>query len=130
MRKAKTFIQNIHHFRDEYLSDGKPPCEKVVIFDEAQRAWDAAKGKSKFDYEISEPEMFLQLMERHKDWAVIIALVGNGQEINTGERGLIDWGSSLNERANDKDKKPTEKIIEIIKNNNIGKYSTNIFLKK
>ena len=69
------------------------------IFDEAQRAWDANKGKSKFDYEISEPEMFLRLMERHNDWAVIIALVGNGQEINTGERGLIDWGHSLNERA-------------------------------
>ena len=102
----KSRIQTVNNFLQEYQTRSKgPPHEHVVVFDEAQRAWDAKKGKSKFDYEISEPEMFLRLMERHKDWAVIIALVGNGQEINTGERGLIDWGASLNERANDKDKK-------------------------
>ena len=99
-------IQTVNNFLQEYQNRSKsPPYEHVVVFDEAQRAWDAKKGKSKFDYEISEPEMFLQLMERHKDWAVIIALVGNGQEINTGERGLIDWGSSLNIRAQNKEKK-------------------------
>jgi DUF2075 family protein len=102
----KSRIQTVNNFLQEYQIRSKSaPHEHVVVFDEAQRAWDATKGKSKFDYEISEPEMFLQLMERHKDWAVIIALVGNGQEINTGERGLIDWGSSLNERANNKEKK-------------------------
>ena len=99
-------IQTVPNFLKEYQTNStSPPHEHVVVFDEAQRAWDANKGKSKFNYEISEPEMFLQLMERHDDWAVIIALVGNGQEINTGERGLIDWGYSLNERANDKDRK-------------------------
>ena len=102
----KSRIQTVNNFLQEYQTRSKgPPHENVVVFDEAQRAWDASKGKSKFDYEISEPEMFLQLMERHDDWAVIIALVGNGQEINTGERGLIDWGNSLNERANNKEKK-------------------------
>ena len=99
-------IQTVNNFLEEYQKRSKnPPHEHVVVFDEAQRAWDADKGKSKFNYEISEPEMFLRLMERHNDWAVIIALVGNGQEINTGERGLIDWGHSLNERANDNEKK-------------------------
>ena len=107
IRKAinalKARIQTVNNFLQEYQTRSKnPPHEHVVVFDEAQRAWDANKGKSKFDYEISEPEMFLRLMERHDDWAVIIALVGNGQEINTGERGLIDWGNSLNERAKDK----------------------------
>ncbi|MEK5777735.1 DNA/RNA helicase domain-containing protein, partial [Acinetobacter nosocomialis] len=38
-RKAKAFIQNIHHFRDEYLRSLEAPIEKVVVFDEAQRAW-------------------------------------------------------------------------------------------
>ena len=38
--KAQAFIQNIHHFRDEYLENTQPPIEKVVVFDEAQRAWD------------------------------------------------------------------------------------------
>ena len=102
----KSRIQTVNNFLQEYQTRSEsPPHENVVVFDEAQRAWDASKGKSKFDYEISEPEMFLRLMERHDDWAVIIALVGNGQEINTGERGLIDWGNSLNERANNKEKK-------------------------
>ena len=102
----KSRIQTVNNFLQEYQNRSKnAPHEHVVVFDEAQRAWDANKGKSKFDYEISEPEMFLRLMERHNDWAVIIALVGNGQEINTGERGLIDWGHSLNERANNNEKK-------------------------
>ncbi len=102
----KSRIQTVNNFLQEYQNRSKnAPHEHVVVFDEAQRAWDANKGKSKFDYEISEPEMFLRLMERHNDWAVIIALVGNGQEINTGERGLIDWGHSLNERANNNERK-------------------------
>ena len=39
--------------------------------------------------------MFLDIMRRHRDWAVIVALVGNGQEINTGEAGLAAWGEAL-----------------------------------
>jgi len=99
----KSRIQTVNNFLQEYQArSNSPPHEHVVVFDEAQRAWDAKKGKSKFDYEISEPEMFLQLMERHKDLAVIIALDGNRQEMNNGERGLNDWGSSLNRRGNNK----------------------------
>jgi hypothetical protein len=99
-------IQSVNHFLEEYINRSKnPPYEHIVVFDEAQRAWDAEQGKRKFDHQSSEPEMFLQLMERHKDWAVIICLVGNGQEINTGERGLLDWGSALFERASKQDKK-------------------------
>jgi len=99
-------IQSVNNFLEEYINRSKnPPPEHVVVFDEAQRAWDAEQGKRKFKHKYSEPEMFLQLMERHEDWAVIICLVGNGQEINTGERGLLDWGSSLFERANKKEKK-------------------------
>ena len=36
---VKAFIQNVHHFRDDALIDSGPPVEHVVIFDEAQRAW-------------------------------------------------------------------------------------------
>ena len=93
-------IQTVNNFLNEYYKNkpNTPPHENVVVFDEAQRAWDAKYGKRKFDREESEPEMFLQLMERNNGWSVIIALVGNGQEINTGERGLIDWGNSLMQR--------------------------------
>jgi hypothetical protein len=41
--RVKTFIQNVHHFRDDLLTDNEPPAEHVVIFDEAQRAWNCSK---------------------------------------------------------------------------------------
>jgi Uncharacterized conserved protein (DUF2075) len=74
------------------------PVDHVIVFDEAQRAWDADYGAQKSDRPKSEPALFLEIMERHKDWAVIIALVGGGQEINRGERGLSEWGNALRER--------------------------------
>lgn len=100
--KSKAFIQNIHHFRDSCLQDKKAPIEKVVIFDEAQRAWTVdqtakfmrnKKGISDFDQ--SEPEFLISAMDRHEDWATIICLIGGGQEINTGEAGLQEWFSSI-----------------------------------
>lgn len=102
-RKAQTFIQNIHHFRDEYVNNEIPPLEHIVIFDEAQRAWtkemaaNFMKRKRGFlDFKMSEPEFLIGVMDRHTDWAVIICLIGGGQEINTGEAGLTEWFSALN----------------------------------
>ncbi|KHT58444.1 hypothetical protein RJ45_25325 [Photobacterium gaetbulicola] len=100
-RETSQFIQNIHRFRDEAL-DGSAPPENVAIFDEAQRAWNAEQT-SKFmqtkrnqpDFNQSEPEFLIEVMDRHEDWAVIIALIGGGQEINTGEAGLAGWLSAL-----------------------------------
>src|SRR6185312_2159787 len=66
-------------------------------FDEAQRAWNRAQNRAKFGREYSEPEMLLKIMERHKDWACVVALVGGGQEINSGEAGLEEWGKALRE---------------------------------
>src|SRR5450631_4087288 len=39
--------------------------------------------------------MMLEVMDRHQDWSVIVALVGGGQEINRGEAGLSEWGRAL-----------------------------------
>lgn len=95
---VKAFIQIIHHYRDEYLRDQKAPYDHVAIFDEAQRAWTKEqtvkfmrekKGVSNFQY--SEPEFLISCLDRHKDWAVVICLVGGGQEINTGEAGISEW---------------------------------------
>ena len=102
LRKITKFIQNIHHFRDDALKTETPPIEKVVVFDEAQRAW-THKQTSSFmqkkkgipDFNKSEPEFLISIMNRHKDWAVIICLIGGGQEINTGEAGLPEWFSAL-----------------------------------
>ncbi|WP_421942509.1 DUF2075 domain-containing protein [Pedobacter sp.] len=101
-RKAKAFIQNIHHFRDDNLNTDKAPTEKVVVFDEAQRAWQKEQV-SKFmktkkgidDFEMSEPEYLISVMNRHEDWCTIVCLIGGGQEINTGEAGVSEWINSL-----------------------------------
>lgn len=104
-RRVANFVQNIHHFRDEALRDQKAPVERVVIFDEAQRAWTrdqaskfmkAKKGINGFD--MSEPEFLISVMDRHTDWCVIICLIGGGQEINTGEAGLSEWVDALRAR--------------------------------
>ena len=108
LREVKTFIQNIHHFRDEYFKDINPPYEKVVIFDEAQRAWSSEQA-SKFmaakwgasGFSMSEPEFLISVMDRHKDWCCIICLIGGGQEINTGEAGLLEWLQALSGKYRD-----------------------------
>lgn len=102
LRAASASIQNIHKFRDEYIKDLSAPNEHVVIFDEAQRAWDQ-ENTSKFmmtkrgqkNFAQSEPEFLISVMDRHEDWCVIIALIGGGQEINTGEAGLQGWADAL-----------------------------------
>jgi hypothetical protein len=107
-RKAVAFIQNIHHFRDESLRDLSPPVERVVVFDEAQRAWDRTQA-SKFmrqkraqpQFNSSEPEFLIGVMDRHLGWAVIVCLIGGGQEINTGEAGLEEWLRALRDHFPD-----------------------------
>jgi hypothetical protein len=103
MSEVKLFIQNVHNFRDDVLKDERPPFEHVAIFDEAQRAWDITqtanfmlRKKNTPNFRISEPEFLISVLDRHPDWAVIICLVGGGQEINTGEAGITEWIQSLN----------------------------------
>jgi DUF2075 family protein len=99
---VKSFIQIIHHYRDEYLRDPKAPYDHVAIFDEAQRAWtkeqtvkfmQQKKGINNFQF--SEPEFLISCLDRHSNWAVVICLVGGGQEINTGEAGISEWLSAI-----------------------------------
>jgi hypothetical protein len=104
-RSIEQFIQNIHHFRDANVQSNKPPVEKVVIFDEAQRAWDRRttnefmrKKRSAPLFDASEPEFLLSVMDRHRDWCTVVCLVGHGQEINTGEAGLNEWLTALSSR--------------------------------
>ena len=103
--EVKAFIQNVHHFRNECLKDeGRAPIEHVAIFDEAQRAWDlpqTAKFMNKrgvANFAMSEPEFLISCLDRHSDWAVIVCLVGGGQEINTGEAGISEWLDSVERR--------------------------------
>lgn len=107
-RETNAFIQNIHHFRDEYLKHDIAPTEKVVVFDEAQRAWNEKQVSSFMkrkkgieNFTMSEPEFLIDVMNRHKNWCTIICLIGGGQEINTGEAGLEEWVNSFENNYSD-----------------------------
>jgi hypothetical protein len=103
MSEVKLFIQNVHNFRDEGLVDhNKPPIEHVALFDEAQRAWDLQqtvnfmqRKRGHANFHMSEPEFLISCLDRHPDWAVVVCLVGGGQEINTGEAGISEWIEAL-----------------------------------
>lgn len=98
MRRAATLVQNVHEFIEEYgvKKPSAPPHESIVAFDEAQRAWDARKlGQRHKLLKRSEPALMLDIMERSQRPAVLICLVGGGQEIHSGEAGLEEWGRAL-----------------------------------
>ena len=103
--KVKSFIQKLHKFRDDAIGNEKMQHEQIVIFDEAQRAW-TEDETSRFmkerkhisDFGMSEPEFLISIMDRREDWAVIICLVGNGQEINKGEAGINEWFNALEKK--------------------------------
>ena len=103
-KAVNDFIQIVHLFRDQSLNDiNEQPTENIVVFDEAQRAWNNQKladflqkrksrvlnniPKEKLEsfLSMSESELFIEYMDRRKDWAVIVCLVGGGQDINDGE---------------------------------------------
>lgn len=96
---VKQFIQIVHHFRDAAIKNElEPPSDHVAIFDEAQRAWNQAatsnfmqRRKRISGFNQSEPQFLIGYMDRHADWAVIVCLVGGGQEINAGEAGIATW---------------------------------------
>ncbi|MCI7698125.1 MAG: DUF2075 domain-containing protein [Akkermansia sp.] len=102
-RRAEAFIQLIHKYRDEFVGNHDVPPERIAIFDEAQRAWTQEqiasfmkKKKNVDHFRYSEAEFLISTLDRHTDWAVIICLIGNGQEINKGEAGLSEWFQALN----------------------------------
>lgn len=102
LRETNSFIQIIHKYRDSFVGNNECPPEKITIFDEAQRAWtqqqiaEFMKTKKRVvGFRYSEPEFLIETMDRHKDWAVIVCLIGGGQEINSGEAGLPEWFNSL-----------------------------------
>lgn len=125
-RNVKSFIQIVHHYRNASLDkikypiqngkleidpvkakkhqeDGYSEVEHVAIFDEAQRAWTKqqlaswlSRKKGISNFPMSEPEFLIWSLDLREDWAVIICLVGGGQEINTGEAGIAEWIRAIN----------------------------------
>lgn len=120
MRKSKEFIQIIHHFRDDAISVDTPPIERVTVFDEAQRAWDEPnltdfmkRKKGVLDFNMSEPEFLISILNRHEGWATIVCLIGGGQEINKGESaGIAGWFDTLKNDYQDWDVYISNKITD------------------
>lgn len=142
---VKAFIQIIHHYRDAYLIDPKAPYDHVAIFDEAQRAWNKEqtvnfmrRKKNQPDFKYSEPEYLISCLDRHKDWAVVVCLVGGGQEINTGEAGISEWLYAIKNsfpewevcispNLTDSEYNAVEAIVEI-ESSCVAKYDSNLHL--
>ena len=122
--KPESMIQLIHRYRrnavgkvkgisknGQLITDGNPDevaeVEHVVIFDEAQRAWTREKlmspsrsGRTTIlqhpDFPYSEPAFLIWSLDLRKDWVAVVCLVGGGQEINTGEAGILEWIKAIN----------------------------------
>lgn len=87
-------IQGSYGFKKEHAKKADPPPDRIMIFDEAQRVWNQQKMTSKHDdpiMAVSEPHLLYSIMNRHTGWAVMICLVGLGQDIYDGEVGINEW---------------------------------------
>ena len=95
--KSSIFVQDVHGFLRQYGGrQDRIPEEHIWIYDEAQRAWDAGRVGEKRGHAISEPEDFLRIGERRGDWALMIGLIGEGQEIHLGEEaGIQQWNEAI-----------------------------------
>ena len=95
--KSRIFVQDVHGFLKQYGgASGRIPEEHVWVYDEAQRAWDAKQVFKKRNHDLSEPADFLSIGARKESWALMIGLIGEGQEIHVGEEaGLVQWNDAI-----------------------------------
>ena len=101
--KSKAFVSDLHAFIKSYGTTSKIPKQHIIVFDEAQRAWDKTNMLIKKSIPKSEPELLFSIGEKVPDWAMLVGLVGHGQEIHTGEEsGISGWVDALSARENPK----------------------------
>lgn len=112
---ARALVRGVRDYVEYYSKRDRIPPQHFLVFDEAQRAWDAQKvldrqkqqdvknakkGKSPSTPEnqsaVSEPEMFVGFSERVPEWCSILGLIGGGQEIHSGEEGGVkQWADAI-----------------------------------
>ncbi len=102
-RRMEGVIQALPRFRDHHVREPGPPPERMLVIDEAQRCWTAAHavGKTRnrpVPLSTSEAGHLLDIMARRRGGAVIVCLLGGGQEIHDGEGGIAEWGRALAKR--------------------------------
>jgi hypothetical protein len=95
---GKTFVRGVKDYVKRYSKGNAVPPEHVLVFDEAQRAFDIDKAREthKSDHVRSEPEEFIRFADRVPEWCVVLGLIGSGQEIHIGEEaGLGQWRTAV-----------------------------------
>lgn len=94
--KSKAFVSDLHAFIKSYGTTAKIPKQHIVVFDEAQRAWDSSYMMLKKAVPYSEPELLISIGEKIPNWSTLVGLIGHGQEIHTGEEaGIEGWFKAL-----------------------------------
>ena len=95
--KSKAFVSDLHAFIKSYGTTAKIPKQHIIVFDEAQRAWDASNMMVKKGVAFSEPELLVAIGEKITNWTTLVGLIGHGQEIHTGEEaGIAGWSDAIN----------------------------------
>ncbi|WP_373600707.1 DNA/RNA helicase domain-containing protein [Paraclostridium bifermentans] len=96
---GKAYIKGAIKFKREYMNNNKVPNYNVLLFDEAQRAWDEDKMDSGG---ISEPQALINICDKiysDKKNVTLVCFVGNGQSIHEGEeKGIRLWVDALKSR--------------------------------
>ena len=94
--KSRVFVQDVLGFLRSYggtrgaLPASTSGCSMRRSAPSTPR-WPGEAGRA-----ISEPEDFLRLGERLDSWALMVGLIGEGQEINRGEEaGIAQWNDAL-----------------------------------
>jgi hypothetical protein len=94
--KSSVFVKDLHAYIRTCGIERRTPRENVLVFDEAQRAWDRHHMHSKRGIAQSEPELLTEIGLRMPDWCTLVGLVGEGQEIHSGEEGGIgQWREAV-----------------------------------
>jgi len=93
--QSRVFVRDLHKAILDYGTRGKTPREHILVFDEAQRAWDREHMERERRVAASEPELLMRAGERVDKWCVLVGLVGEGQEIYAGEEaGIEQWNDA------------------------------------
>jgi DUF2075 family protein len=99
---SRVFVRDVHGFLKQHGGSSKKiPRENIFVYDEAQRAWDAARVMEKRKHNLSEPDDFIRIGDNKDGWAVMVGLIGEGQEIHLGEEsGIEQWADAVKNSSN------------------------------
>ncbi|WP_052661459.1 DUF2075 domain-containing protein [Clostridium aceticum] len=115
---SKVFVQPLRNYIKYYGVEKRGiPKEHIVVFDEAQRAWDLDHVQEKHRINLSEPDLIINIADRIPDWAVFLGLIGEGQEIHNGEEvGIQQWKDAIEKSGNKWRVMCPSKISHVFKN--------------